>query len=239
MSTNYIVTKRKACEEDWLVENEMVIADLISGKEKYFMDAKTGFAVVIDKVSNIRRVGGKYSSAAYYADVRYLHNNKTKYMRIGCGAKSNVRKPIFKYEQYLASHMEDNNGFEIICYNDDYEEIRLPVSENQYNISVNKINKYLKYSEKYGKDCYIKVMDIPHICNPYDDFNFVEMKLEILRVVYDIKIDDPDWYKHLIFGYCRIWSADNSMPKDLKCLCLSFIGSLVDSELKTPSIYRP
>ena len=93
----------------------------------------------------------------------------------------------------------------------------------------------MKYSEEYGKDCYIQVMDFPRICNLGRDHAYDDMKIEILRVVCDIKVNDPDWFRYLIFGFCRIYSKEY-VPDQINNLCLKFIGSIADARLTVPWI---
>ena len=234
--------KEKANALNWFKPKNVSIDDLKTGKVKEFMTDK-GYAVTIDKTPGVYKTSKYIKHYGYkiswWAQPRYLHNNKIE--KIDITYMTNIKQPIIRYYEYLASYMDDNNEYEIICYTDDYEEISFPISNEKDNkVLFDKISKYIKFGEEYGKDCYIKVMDVPYICNPYHDFDNnpkIKMKIEILRIVYDIKIDDPEWYKHLIFGYCRIYSENNFMPKDLKCLCLSFIGSLVDSGMEQPWIY--
>ena len=147
----------------------------------YCVDPKSGYPAVVYKCSDSQP--GKHGHGKRVIDLRLLHNNRS--IKLSFKPKEIIKQPIINKIDYLVSYMDEDMN-QIICYDENFEETFLSISNDIYNKKIfDKVKKCICCSEKENKDCYVTVLEAPKQSLKNED------DVEILQIIVDAKLVDP------------------------------------------------
>jgi len=160
--------------------NQIQAKDLKDGM--WCIHSKSGYS---GKVNNLKKIkGGKHGHCKVVYELKLGHNNNIKIESFK--GKKIIKQAFVDKKDYLVSYY-DNNTNQVICYDEDFEQIYLSISSEKSNQKVfDKLLKCISSAETDNKDCYVSVQELPMVSLKNED------DVEILQIICDSKVIDPN-----------------------------------------------
>ena len=147
----------------------------------FMIHSQSGYCGKVEKLKKVS--DGKHGHCKVIYELRLLHNGLTK--KEAFKGKKIVKQAIINKQDYLVSFYDDQSK-QVVCYNDDFEEIYLSIDDKSNKKVFDKLLKCIDSSIEDGKDCYVVTMEIPMVSIKNDQ------NVELLQIICDVKIIDPN-----------------------------------------------
>jgi len=139
------------------------------------LDDKSGLPGVVSDLKMSKT--GKHGHAKFTYKLRMPHSGRASSLMHPGG--DHLKRPVMEKIEYLVSHLDGDD--DLICFNDDYEEIYFKVDPERDVYP--KIEEAIEKGQSEGKDVYVTVLE-----GPMKQGN---KEIEILQLVTDVKLVAP------------------------------------------------
>eukprot|EP01084_Bolivina_argentea_P164311 285668_1 len=141
--------------------------------------SETGYSGQIKSLKKIKCAKHGHCKVVY--ELRLPHNNTVK--KESFKIKQIIKQSLVNKFDYLVSYYDQTTN-QVVCFNDDFEQVYLSISNNKNNKIFDKLLKCIDSAE--NKDCYVTVIELPKVSLKNED------DVEILQIIYDVKSIDPN-----------------------------------------------